>query len=249
MPTYASVSRDFFKVYAEKNGAEYRFDEDPTFFNGNYANYYHSLRPVFDLEFHKFDRVLYVDMDVFPVEKCSQNIFDCEIGHIGMVREQFQPEIRERMLGPISSKNDMRWARSLKRLWGINAPRDIKNRPLVYNSGVVLYSKEGMAFGRKEFLNIRLYSLAMRLFLLPRFYRLDQNYIGACISKASCHFSELSADWNAQVHYVPGANGSLELLDTRDPSTNFVHLQLRGRRNMSVDDVNSFVKGEAVRAV
>ena len=95
VPDYARLSRRLFRDYADRHGADYFFEENPTFFTGKYAEYYHAVRPVWDPDFHNYDRVIYVDADVFPKDNASGEILTTPVNHIGMVEELAQPQLRK----------------------------------------------------------------------------------------------------------------------------------------------------------
>jgi len=117
-PAYSELSKSMFQEYAKKVGADYRFDADPDFFKGRYGKFYHALRPLYDKEFQKYDRVLYVDMDIFPAKDLDMNVFDLDIGFMAMAQEKPQPAMREKIsINRINNKNDVRWAKILKRLY------------------------------------------------------------------------------------------------------------------------------------
>ena len=245
MPIYAQVSKDLFTTYAEKCGAEYRFDQDPQFFKSKYSQYYNALRPIFDPAFHHYDQVLFVDMDVVPVLGLDADIFATTRAQIAMVQEVDQPQLRSNMRGNITTKNDLRWAKVVNFFWGVQVPLDPLGRPRVYNSGVVLYSKSGLNFARKAFASVKTYQYLMTLVALPRFYRLDQNYLGAFVGRTGCDFSELSADWNSQVTSISTADGKGLIMDTRTSSSKFIHMQhAKGiKNNMTRADVLSVAAG------
>ncbi len=243
MPPYATVSRDLFASYARDIGAEYLFEQDPKYFRSRYARYYNALRPIFDVDFHTFDQVLFVDMDVIPLQSTEANIFEASLGQIGMVEEVDQPELRSNMLGKINHNNDLRWAKVVKRFWGVQVPLDAQGRPRVFNSGVVLYSKAGLQFARKNFPSVKAYQYGMTLAGLPRFYRLDQNYLGAFVGKNGCDFSCLPAVWNSQVTSTLTLTGEHLLIDQRTTSSNFIHMQHVGKNEMNHEDVMSVAGG------
>lgn len=237
MPPYAEVSKELFASYARKHSAEYVFEENPQYFRNKYARYYNALRPIFDSRFHNYDHILFVDMDVVPLSACREDVFESPIEHIGMVEEVDQPELRSNMLGRINAKNDKRWARIVKAVWGVQVPLDELGRPKVFNSGVVLYTKAGLNFARNNFPSVRLYQYIMTLAGLPRFYRLDQNYLGAFIGKSGCGFSTLSDGWNSQVTSIKTLSGDDVLVDQRNALTKFVHMQHRGKNKMNQGNV------------
>ncbi|WP_039017964.1 hypothetical protein [Halocynthiibacter namhaensis] len=243
MPSYAQVSKELFTSYARDSGAEYLFEQDPRYFRSKYARYYNALRPIFDLNFHAYDQVLFVDMDVIPLQNNDANIFETPIGQIGMVEEVDQPDLRLNMFGRINHNNDLRWAKVVKKIWGVQVPLDALNRPRVFNSGVVLYTKTGLQFARENFPSVKAYQYVMTLARLPRFYRLDQNYLGAFVGKHRCDYSCLASDWNSQITSAKTLSGENLLVDQRTASSKFIHMQHRGRNEMSQDDVLSVASG------
>ena len=85
------------KNYAERIGAEYIFAHDPPYYGpdcNGLERKYSALRPIYDDEFLKYDKVLYVDLDVFATDNWTENIFEEDIKHIGICEEPLQPYLR-----------------------------------------------------------------------------------------------------------------------------------------------------------
>ena len=242
MPPYAKMGQKLVKAYASKAGAEYRFDRNPGFFKGKRARYYHCLRPVFDQSFHEFDRVLFLDMDIFPVQSADPGIFELDLADIAMAAERLQPELRETVAGRVNARNDRRWQWICEKFFGSNIPTDQKGRPLVYNSGVILFSKQGMAKAHKTFSNIRTYIATMKILRLCEFYRLDQNYLGCNAFRKGIEFTELSQVWNSQIHIFEDVQGTQKLIDRRSADTNFIHFQLPEKREMSETQIKDVLQ-------
>jgi len=226
LPYYANASRQVIEEYAKNIGAEYRCDINEPFFKGPNSNYLNCLRPVYDREFDAYDKVLFLDMDIFTVKDVTDNIFDVPVDGIGMVQEILQPSLREKSPSAINTRNDKEWANLLEKKWDIVVPRDTKNRPLVYNSGVVLYTREARVAARKNWLTYEAYHKSTNRF--NKFYQLDQNYLGAVAFSGITPFTELDLKWNAQVHYT-GDNRPRSVIDNRKKGTVFVHIQTRPR--------------------
>lgn len=224
-PTYSLVSERLFRAYAERISADYLFSDQPINKSCFHKQYFGTLRPVFDLALHTYDAVLFVDMDVIPIEGISDNIFDDLEGDFMMVEEVDQPRLRKNMAGKINSENDLKWASVIKKAYRIEVPRAVDGAPKIYNSGAVLFSGDGLAKLRSELPSIALYQMRMALRGLPRFYLLDQNYIGAFLPHKSFNFRELDSKWNSQVTSVSTQNGETKLLDYRTPETRFIHMQ------------------------
>lgn len=242
LPLYAKLSSEAFKKYADSIGAEYRFDHNPNFIKANNSAYYNAFRPLHDEEFHQYNNVLYLDMDVFPVDKELPNIFDQQIDGVGMCQEPHQPELRSRETGRISSVNDEKWALALKK-WNITLPRDEKERLLVFNSGVVLYSQQAMKLAKKHFIPFNEYQSHILSQGLDRFYALDQNYLHANLFAGKIKHTEMPWEWNTQIHYLGKQIGNKPrpIYDPRNEDTKYVHIQLRGRKEMSASRVYEIV--------
>lgn len=247
LPAYAQVSRQAFETYAKTIGAEYRFDHNPRFFRGKYASYHTALRPIFDRAFHAYDRVLFADMDVVPTAGLTENIFDQPIGHFAMVEEREQPARREAMDpkkgGQISAAYDQTWAKAVRRAYGINVPRDTQDRPRVFNSGVVLYSRGGLRTLRRHVPQPGFYRFRMQLARLPRFYKLDQNFLGAFTGHPKLTFTPLPQRWNAQVISLHNTDKTAVLLDERTLDSCLIHVQHNGRNAMSTHDMRAVQTG------
>ncbi|WP_170973384.1 glycosyltransferase [Rhizobium sp. FKY42] len=230
VPDYARLSRRLFRDYADRHGADYFFEENPTFFTGKYAEYYHAVRPVWDPDFHNYDRVIYVDADVFPKDNASGEILTTPVNHIGMVEELAQPQLRKGRKSPIRHSNDMRWAAFGSAFFHSTPPRTADRSPRVFNSGVIAYTREGMVAAYQHFPQIRTYVMAMRLALLPRFYRLDQNYLGISCFRAGMQFTALEQRWNRILEQ--GDIGEDYLARETKSDTAFVHWQVRNRKEI-----------------
>ena len=99
------------KAYAKRIGADYIYETDPAFYGGpcSLEKKYSALRPIYDNSFLKYDKVMYVDLDVFVTDRCTENIFDEDIKHIGICDEPDQPELRTQNVSAntyINNNND-----------------------------------------------------------------------------------------------------------------------------------------------
>ena len=223
MPYYAKASSVLISEYAETVGAEYRCDVNQPFFKGANANYMNCLRPIFDPAFEDYDNVLFLDMDIFPVQGVQENIFEQGFEGVAMAREPLQPMLRENSPSRINSVNDKKWATAAKSKFNVDVPLDDKGRPLVYNSGAVYYTREAREQAR-TWPSYEQYVAAMPA--MDRFYQLDQNYLGVMVHKTK--FTEMDVKWNAQVHYT-GDKTPRDVIDNRNKDTVFVHVQTRPR--------------------
>lgn len=239
VPYYAKVSSKMIKSYADYIGADYRFDNNDNFVNdGHSSEYMNCFRPIHDTSFHDYDNVLFLDMDIFPVENIKENIFEFENKGIAMASEIGMPRIRYKNTGRITAKTEEAWAKKLHEKYNITLPRDHKKRLLVYNSGVVLYTQDSLVKAKSEFKSISDYqSIVVGM---NRFYSLDQNYLHAMVFSGVVEFTELDPKWNSQIYYN-GQGNPRPIKDNRTNKTQFVHLQLRGRNELTDEKIYDIV--------
>jgi hypothetical protein len=224
-------SEKLFREYAKRVGADYRLDIDPNI-AGNVCDvpmYFEWLNPMLDDSFLEYDKVLVVDMDIFPTVG-ADNIFEEDVKDVGICTEPFQGEYRASTTigGHINKANDERWAEKCKLLWGVDLPRDDDNYLKVYNAGMVLFTKDGLLKCKDKFLSFQKYINTARAMNIGRFYTVDQNYFHVEMIK-HLDYTELSNDWNCYIHYTRGPLGEKEPIhDSRGDHANFVHIQLSG---------------------
>lgn len=233
------------KAYAERIGAEYIFDNNqgwmPSWYGEQYCAYYGAFRPVFDTEFDKYDNILFADCDIIPVDGLTDNIFDEMDDHDLLLAEEWnQPEARAKYnIGGITGAKDNQWAKWVKDRYGVDVPRTESGKVRVFNSGVVLYSKEGRKNLREAVSNASgnfQESVAMYLSgvagAFPNFYTLDQNYLNVVM--CGVNWGLLDYKWNSSVSYVPETQDPRPVLDLRTKDTKFVHVQIRGKGDFPI---------------
>lgn len=228
------ISSKLMKEYAERIGADYILDIDPNIASNicDVPKYFEWLNPILDDRFLKYDKILSVDLDVFPVDGLSENIFDLDTGDVGICVEKFQGKSRATVTvgGCINKENDERWANLVQNRWDFQLPRDNDGHIKIYNAGVVVFSREGILKARKwtpfqEYINF------IRSFGLGRFYWVDQNYFHAMMfADKTLKFVEMENTWNSQIHYIRGplADQYGPINDERTENTKLVHIQMTG---------------------
>jgi lipopolysaccharide biosynthesis glycosyltransferase len=224
------------RAYAGRIGADYRFETNPRFVTnlGSFSPHYGSFKPIYDDSFLAYDKVLYVDLDVFAVEGLGASIFDGFEAEIGICTEPFQPTSRQKATGYITGAQDERWAAAIKARWDAEMPRTPEGLLKVYNSGVVLYSARGLSGARERFAPFREYVDLVSSAGLSSFYTADQNYLHAMLPRMD--YVELDNGWNSYVHYTGDPKLSPRPVnDSRTPDTKFVHVQLRGADHFAAD--------------
>lgn len=183
LPTWAQIGSNKFKEYANKVGADYIFDSESKFSPD--CPYYENLRVVYDQDFDQYDKILYVDMDVIP--ESFENIFDLHIKDIGMVAEIKYPHMTT---NPIFTTpgNQKLYEESLTRV-GLKRNK-IKDQYIIYNSGVILWTKEGRLRAQKKFMNWKDWFKAVK----HKDMKLDQPFINSQL--AYLELTELPLRWN-----------------------------------------------------
>lgn len=244
LPFYAAVSQNQMKNYANFCNADYRFDLNNHYFNDitAHSQYYNAFRPIFDKNFYeRYEKILFCDLDIFITNTGkSVNIFDEDINNIGICEEKQQPELRYSILGETLSKingtNDEKWAKYIESNMKIKLPRDERGRLKVFNSGVVLYTQDGLNTARNNFMKFSEYINITKSAVSNSFYQIDQNYLHAMLEYAfKGNYTILDADkWNAQLHRIfIDKNKNTDIFDGRTEKTNFVHMQIRPRDKLN----------------
>ncbi len=249
IPEYVHAVKALFSAYAERVGADYLFEHNPKFIRTFNATYYSALRPVFDKRFHRYDNVLFADMDVVAVDALPHDIFREDFGHIAMAEEVEQPVLRTNMTGKIRSENDLKWASVAEQTWDCSIIRDDAQRPRVFNSGVVLYSQEGLKIARKYAPSMSYYQVKMQFSGVPKFYRLDQNYLNLIAAMPQVDFTVLDGHWNAQVNLVGTGHGNSKLLNEVDQNSRFIHLQHSAKKDLSQEEIFALAAGQLDMAI
>jgi lipopolysaccharide biosynthesis glycosyltransferase len=228
------ASRKNIAEYAARIGAEHRFEHNPRYFAkslGAESKYYGAFRPIHDNEFDQYDNVLFLDSDIFAVEDLQENVFDAFSleSEIGMCTEPFQPKQRTITLGQITSARDEKWAKIIKQIWDADLPRTEEGLLQVYNSGVVLYSREARIKARERFVDFKEYIQKMKSSGMINFYALDQNYLHAMIFICDMKLQEMHNGWNSYIHYTRDRNNpNKRVNDCRTSETKLVHAQGAG---------------------
>jgi hypothetical protein len=218
------------KRYTKRIGAELVFDHN-RIVAGEQCSckiYYEPGNPLLLEEFDDYDHVALVDIDVFPVDGLEENLFEEVKGkHLGICTEPQQPRFREIFnVAGITNQNDMRWCQILKDKWNIDYSYDSKGRPKVFNTGVTVFSKEGLAKAKSEWPSFEEYIQTMRAARLPVFYTYFQDYVSAMMHYKDYEFTEIHNGWNSYMHKL-GSSPNATVNDTRTEETKFVHIMFR----------------------
>jgi hypothetical protein len=241
-PLYIGVQsgRDVMNSYADRIGCDYLFEHNPKFRTdlGNYSPHYGQFKVIYDDYFLKYDNILFADTDVFPVHNLKENIFEecmSDDTEIGISHEWSAAKSRKKYdVGGIHNANDERWVKLIENTWPVKMPRTVEGLPEVYNSGVVLYSKEGRAKAKSRFVDFKQYVNLISRNNFPSFYTCDQPYLHAMLEVCNFNWKTIDYKWNSSVHYVPQTSDPRPVNDFRF-NANFVHIQLRNADNFDAE--------------
>ena len=212
------------KSYANRIGAQHMVEENPPLLhNLHSAMYYGTFNPVYREEFHKYDNVLFLDSDVHAVEGLQENIFEGFNADIGICADPLQAKLRARTkVGLINRYQDELWAKSVEEKWKIKLTRTEEGFLKVYNSGVVLYSQNGMINAKKNFLPFAEYiNYVLSIKGLLPFYVADQNYLHTTLFASKTNFVELDNGWNTLITYHE--KNEKRIVYDRNANTKFIH--------------------------
>ena len=235
-PIGVNAGIDNMKSYAEQVGADYIFQTNPRW-AADYCDipeYYNAFEPIYNQKvFDQYDKILFVDTDVFAVDGLQENIFDQEIADIGICREKHKEITRGKGEGNINAKTDKLWNAYLVKKYGKSMPLNDNGDMKVFNTGVVMYTPEGREKARKNFKPFQEYINYIRATSLNRFYQIDQNYLHAMLTIADMNVTEMDDGWNTYIHYAGNAaEVPRPVYDGRDDrDAKFVHVQLRNADN------------------
>lgn len=239
------AGRKAMESYATSIGSEYIYEQDPYWRTdlGKYSPHFGTFKPIYEDEFYEYDYLMYADTDVWPRDGVTENIFEefAKTGaEVGICEEWNAPMARKRHTigGGINNANDMKWVEKVKEVYGKDMPLTADGLPRVFNSGMIVWSREGMKKARKSFKKFISYQAVM--VGLPSFYHCDQPYLSAMLEVCEFNWTVMDYKWNSSVHYDPGTRGpKRDVIDLRGDKCNFVHIQMSGANNMNHDQLHT----------
>ena len=185
---YIQISKRKFQEYAERHGADYEYTNRLTWAT---EPYFENLKVIYSQKYEEYDKILYVDVDVIP-DNMEENIFDVDVKDIGMVPEyraegmNADPLFMTPSLYNAYGSACTRWGLSVTRPYSVKAPY------LMFNSGVILWTKKGRKKARERFGQWLKWN---RDFAMHRHICLDQPYINAMVTN-HLDYTELPLKWN-----------------------------------------------------
>lgn len=237
------AGRKAMEEYATRIGADYIYEQDPRWRTdlGRYSPHYGTFKPIYTDSFYEYDYIMYADTDVFPREGLEENIFEGFDAEVGICEEHNAPLARKlhTIGGGINNKNDEKWCSVIKEVYGKDMPRTSSGLPKVYNSGMIVWSKQGMEKARKNFKKFASFQAVVKGAGLPDFYTCDQPYIHAMLEVCEFDWVTMPYKWNSSVHYDPASKVKpRKIIDLREEDYNFVHIQMNGADNWSEEKLH-----------
>lgn len=237
------------KEYADRIGVEHMFELNPSWPKdariqrknlGRYNPHYGAFKFIFDTSFDDYDNIMFCDTDVVPVDGLTENVFDEFKQEIGICEEWMQPALRSKHnMGGINTANDNRWYDVIEKAYGYELPRDEVGRPRVFNSGMVVYSKEARQLARESLKDFKEYTDLMARSGLPPFYQGDQNYLNTMLPLFNWQLMDYK--WNSQIFFKPDTSGDNRPINDYRELPNFVHVQLRGADHYDINRLRKVV--------
>lgn len=223
--------------YCDSIGVDHVFEHNPMWMKKLYPTmekplHYDCFKPVYDKVYEEYDYYLFLDVDIFTVDDLTDNIFLDFIAsgsEIGMAEETGMAE--QRMLN-LKKNNSHISENQFAKLVSKSMPKDKNGYNKVYNSGVVLYSKEGMRKFRDTFMTVLEYQTLARQHKLLNVYVTDQNYLQAMIFRNDIDFFEIDSSWNTILRTNPKDN---KVLDLRNGDSKFIHIQFKSADHNSAE--------------
>jgi hypothetical protein len=241
---------ELMREYADNIKSDYIFEKNPRWQKnlGRYSPHYGAFKPIFDEKMSKYDYVLFVDTDVVPRKSLNENIFDQFKNtdyDIGICEEWNAPKTRlNYTIAGINNTNDEKWVSLIEKTYSVKMPRTKEKLPKAFNSGVIVYSKNGMEKFRNNHITFKDYVSLIDNSGLPSFYTCDQPYIHSMLEICKFKWKIMNYKWNSSVHFKPGTKNLFGMgrpvIDLRN-NHNFVHIQLNGKNGFSKDKINRIV--------
>jgi lipopolysaccharide biosynthesis glycosyltransferase len=197
LPGWADESIKRFKYYSKLHNADYIFTSKSTFSPECY--YFEHLRLVYDDYFKVYDRILYADVDVI-VDQFDENIFDQNINEIGMIPEYKAPGMNANPVFTLSNYHAKYKDLTEKFNLPIVKPKSVTSDYLMFNSGVILWTRAGLEKARSSFMDWKKWNNEV-----PGFFGLDQPFINGQVTK-HLNYTELPLKWNCfpKFRFEPG---------------------------------------------
>ena len=195
--SWVKKSTELFRQYAEKHNAKHIFLQD-RFVNAS-SDYFEAIRLFKDPQFDKYDKMLFVDVDVIPVNS-NVNIFDIDVVDVAGWPEHHFDGIEVK----IRWKDQQLQMKKRFQAFGTDiVDSTIAGGMRMINSGVMLWSKDARLRARQLFDDHEAWYNYQNCILDrkwkssgPRTHCLDQPYFNAMFNKYDYNILELKKEWN-----------------------------------------------------
>lgn len=186
MPQWAEISKQKFSEYAKHWDADYVFSDKKTV--DGISNYFEVARIFQDTMFDQYDKLLFCDLDVVPVD-FSENIFDLPVVDVAGWHETDHLDFCQKINW---HKQDKELEQKYKR-FGTSLVKSNNKQSRMINAGVVLWSKNARQRARQLFDDHNAWYADQKQGIR---YSLDQPYINAMFNKHQFDVLELDRKWN-----------------------------------------------------
>ena len=244
LPQFGKASKKRFQLYAKHIGADYicdrmSFDIEK---DNYYQLWYNFLTPIFNTKYHDYDRILLVEMDVYPTREKLDNIFNQSISSIGMVKEfknTYYSHLLEKDMDILIRSNIEGWSFHVTKKLGRSLPRDEKGNIILHNSGVILLTKDTI---KKLYHNIKkqdireyikeIYRLNIKM---ATYFTKPNLFLHYNLLRLGIDVTPLDDTWNYQ-------RSDYDLYTNKSLSTpNFIHLRTSRKHKLKENIINQFI--------
>lgn len=241
---FARVSKEKFQLYSKHIGADYfcdRYSFDVE--NDNYYDlWYNFLTPIFDKKYQKYDRILLVEMDVYPSRTKLDNIFDQSVDSVGMAKEfknSYCYHPMEKDMNILIQANIEGWGFYVTKKLGRSLPRDEKGNFNLYNSGVILLTRSAIEKLHNNLTreDVREYIKDIYRSNLPMasYFTKPCIFLQYSLFRLGLKITTLNDTWNYQrSDYDVYTNKSLS-------TPNFIHLRTSKKHKLKENIINQYI--------
>jgi lipopolysaccharide biosynthesis glycosyltransferase len=191
------ISKNYFKEYANMHNAEYFFSNERTV--KTKSNYFEVCRIYLDPYFDKFDKLLFVDIDVIP-KNMKENIFNLDVKDVAGWPEHNHYARKD----PNGWKLSIPLEDRFKKFGApIVKPKTVENNIRIINTGVMIWTRDARIKARKLFDNHEDYFNYKNPILDKTLknvghstHCIDQPFLNVMFNKYNFDVKELGIEWN-----------------------------------------------------
>lgn len=246
LPEHAVVSKERFKAYAERIDADYVCDRFS--FNIEKDNifdlWYNQLTPIFDKKYHDYDKILFVDMDIYPTNDNLKNIFKEKIDSVGMVRDFKNNYFNHRLEfdnDVIIERNKEGWGLFAYKNTGTFFKRNDYGNLNLFNDGVMLVNKNIIRLLYKNINREDIFSYIKKIYklddlILNTVFAKPEFFLQFYFLKLGINVTALSDKWNYQ-------RSDYKIYTNKSHSNPyFIHFRTADKKKLTRDFIEDGIK-------